>query len=158
MNASPPQLDNRPVRQLLMPFERFLHLEASGSIVLLFATLAALAAANSRFAHAYEHLLSIPFGIQFGNGSFSWPLHLWINDALMAIFFLTVGLEVKREFLIGELASFRRALLPVLAALGGILVPAFIYVAFNHSTPTARGWGVPIATDIAFSLAILVSF
>ncbi len=152
-----PSLDKRPVLRLLQPFARFAQLETSSSLVLLAATLAALAFANSHAAVFYQHLLDFPLGLTAGAASFSWPFATWVNDVLMAVFFLVVGLEVKRELLVGELASFRRAILPVLAAAGGMLVPALIYLAFNHGTPTERGWGVPIATDIAFSLAILTA-
>jgi NhaA family Na+:H+ antiporter len=133
-------------------------LESSSSIVLLLATIAALAWANSRFSPDYDAFLHLPIGASVGRASFHWPLHEWVNDALMAIFFLVVGLEVKRELLIGELASFRRAFLPVLAAIGGVIIPALIYLALNFHGPDARGWGVPVATDIAFSLAVLKIF
>ena len=152
-----PSLDKRPVLRLLEPFARFAQLETSSSLVLLAATLAALAFANSRAADIYQHFLDLPLGLTAGTASFAWPLATWVNDVLMAVFFLVVGLEVKRELLVGELASFRRAILPVLAAAGGMVVPALVYLAFNHGTPAQRGWGVPIATDIAFSLAILTA-
>lgn len=151
-------LDKRPVVRLLEPFRRFAQMESASSLVLLFATLLAVGLANSPLAGPYEHALELPLGLRFGNLSFAWPLTEWVNDVLMAIFFLVVGLEVKRELLTGELASFRRAILPVLAALGGMVVPALVYIALNHGGPAQRGWGVPIATDIAFSLAILTAF
>jgi NhaA family Na+:H+ antiporter len=154
----PPPVDQRILRRLLEPFARFARLESSSSIVLLTATLAALFAANSRFAPVYEALLKLPVGVNVGRMSFQWALHSWVNNALMAIFFLTVGLEVKRELIAGELASVRRALLPVVGALGGVLAPALLYFALNGAGPAARGWGVPIATDIAFSLAVLTLF
>ncbi len=147
----------RPVQRLLQPFARFAQLESSSSLVLLAATLAALTVANSQLNGTYEHILNFHFGLNAGSTGFSWPLTDWVNDVLMAIFFLVVGLEVKRELLVGELATFRRAILPVVAAAGGMLVPALVYLAFNHGTPAERGWGVPIATDIAFSLAILTA-
>ncbi|HZY61617.1 MAG TPA: Na+/H+ antiporter NhaA [Edaphobacter sp.] len=153
-----PQSELRPVRLLLAPFTRFVQLESSGSIVLLLATIIALFWANSRFATSYEAFLHLPIGIAAGRASFHWPLHEWVNDALMAIFFLVVGLEVKRELLIGELASLRRAFLPVLVAIGGVITPALIYAALNFHGPDAHGWGVPVATDIAFSLAALNLF
>ncbi|MEO6911181.1 MAG: Na+/H+ antiporter NhaA [Edaphobacter sp.] len=153
-----PQIDPRPVRRLLEPFARFVQMESSSSIVLLLATIAALFLANSRFAPAYEAFLHLPLGASAGSASFQWTLHDWVNDALMAVFFLLVGLEVKRELLIGELASARRAFLPVLAALGGVITPALIYYALNVHGPEARGWGIPVATDIAFSLAVLKLF
>ncbi len=156
-DAALPSLDKRPVRRLLQPFARFAELESASSLVLLAATLAALAFANSNLHGLYERALDFHLGITSSAASFSWPLTEWVNDVLMAIFFLVVGLEVKRELLVGELASFRRAILPVLAALGGMVVPALIYLAFNYGTPAQRGWGVPLATDIAFSLAILTA-
>ena len=153
-----PHSDRRPVKHLLEPFTRFAQLESSSSIVLLLATIAALLLANSRLDGTYEALLQFPMGASAGSVSFQLTIHDWVNDALMAIFFLVVGLEVKRELLIGELASFRRAFLPVLAALGGVLTPALIYFALNVHGPGARGWGIPVATDIAFSLAVLKLF
>lgn len=151
-------LDSRPVLRLLQPFRRFAQLESSSSIVLLLATLAALFLANSPFSETYQQVLQIPLGARFGATMVSWPVVSWVNDVLMALFFLVVGLEVKRELLVGELASFRRAILPVVAAAGGMLVPALIYLFLNHTGPAQRGWGVPIATDIAFSLAVLTAF
>lgn len=148
----------RSAQRLLAPFARFVQLESSGSIVLLLATVAALALANSRLGPWYEELLHFPIGATAGRIGFHWPLLEWVNDALMAIFFLVVGLEVKRELLVGELASVRRAFLPVLAAIGGVITPALIYVALNLHGPDIHGWGVPVATDIAFSLAVLNAF
>jgi Na+:H+ antiporter, NhaA family len=158
MGTSLPQIDLRPVRRLTAPFVRFTRLESAGSIVLLFAAAAAMLLANSRFAPAYNAFLNYSIGGSADTHAFRWTLHEWINDGLMTVFFLSVGLEVKRELLIGELASPRRALLPILAACGGVLVPALLYSAFNWGRPTAAGWGVPIATDIAFSLAVLALF
>jgi NhaA family Na+:H+ antiporter len=158
MGTSLPQIDQRPVRRLIAPFTRFVQLESSGSVVLLVAAVAALLLANSRLAPAYFSWLQLPLGGNAGDLAFRWTVHDWVNDGLMTIFFLIVGLEVKRELLVGELASLRRALLPVLAALGGVLLPAVLYFAWNHRGPGARGWGVPIATDIAFSLAVLALF
>lgn len=149
--------DQRPVLRLLQPFARFAQLETSSSLVLLAATIAALVLANTGLHTAYDDALATTLGLRAGHLAFAWPLTLWVNDVLMAIFFLVVGLEVKRELLVGELATFRRAILPVLAALGGMIVPALVYLLFNHGTSAARGWGVPIATDIAFSLAILTA-
>ena len=153
-----PQLDTRPVRRLVAPFLRFVQLESGGSLVLLFATVAALILANSHLAPAYFDFLRVRIGGNADHFSFQWTIRNWVNDGLMTIFFLTVGLEVKRELLVGELASLQRALLPVLGALGGVLVPAILYSILNHGDPTAQGWGVPIATDIAFSLAVLTLF
>jgi NhaA family Na+:H+ antiporter len=158
MSSSLSQIDQRPVRRLVEPLLRFVRLESAGSIVLLLATIAAVVLANSAFAPQYFAWLEYPVGFSAGVSLFQWPVHLWVNDALMAIFFLSVGLEVKRELRVGELTSVRRALLPVLAALGGVAVPATLYLMLNHGGAGASGWGVPIATDIAFSLAVLAVF
>lgn len=146
------------MRRLIAPFLRFVQLESSGSIVLLLASLAALGMANSSLAPWYENLLRFPVGGRAGAFVFQWDLREWVNDVLMAIFFLLMGLEIKRELVSGELASLRRALLPVLAAFGGVLTPALIYWGLNRGTENAHGWGIPIATDIAFSLAALSLF
>lgn len=111
--------------------------------------------ANSGAANFYAGLLHLPITIGFGNLRLSEDLHYWINDGLMAVFFLFAGLEIKHELLAGELSSFRLAALPVFAALGGVLFPACIYSVLNHGLPTAGGWGIPMATDIAFALGIL---
>jgi Na+:H+ antiporter, NhaA family len=155
--------DSGHLQRFIAPFIRFARLEASGSIVLLLATIAALLLANSSLGLAYESLLKFSIGGKAGAQTFPWSVFHWtirecVNDGLMAIFFLVVGLEVKREFLVGELSTLRHALLPVLAALGGILIPALFYFALNRSGPGARGWGVSIATDVAFSLAVLAVF
>lgn len=111
--------------------------------------------ANSSFNEGFANLLATDFGITFGSSSYSFTVSAWINDALMAVFFLLVGLEIKRELLEGELSSLRKASLPVVAALGGMLFPALIYFMFNKGSATASGWGIPMATDIAFALAII---
>lgn len=151
-------LDRRPVLKLTQPFRRFAQLESSSSIVLLAATVSALYLANSHYAEQYQRVLRTPLVAGLGRATLSWPIASWINDVFMANFFLLVGLEVKRELLVGELASVRRAILPVLAAAGGMLGPVLIYWSFNHSGPAQNGWGVPVATDIAFSLAVLTAF
>ena len=111
--------------------------------------------ANSSYKDGFSALLATDFGFTFGSGSYVFTVSAWINDALMAVFFLLVGLEIKRELVEGELSSIKKASLPVVAALGGMLVPAFIYFILNKDTATASGWGIPMATDIAFALAII---
>jgi Na+:H+ antiporter, NhaA family len=128
-------------------FERFFKTEVASGIVLLLATVIALVWANSPFASSYDAL--------WHSQVFGSSLAHWINDGLMAIFFLSVGLEIKQELLIGRLASFKSAALPIIAAVGGMLVPALLYAFFNSGTPAIRGWGIPMATDIAFSLGVI---
>jgi NhaA family Na+:H+ antiporter len=127
-------------------------------VVLLCAAVAAVAWANSPWASAYVHLVHLPVSVSVGAATFTLSLQHWINDLLMAVFFFVVGLEIKRELVAGELSSARKALLPVMAALGGLLVPAAIYTAINRGGPGASGWGVPMATDIAFAIGILAVF
>ena len=117
--------------------------------------IAALVLANSPLAEVYEQLWQIPLTIGIVDHSLSLTLHQWINDALMAVFFLLVGLEIKRELLVGELASVRKAALPIACAIGGMIVPAGIYWMFNRTGAGARGWAIPMATDIAFALGAL---
>jgi Na+:H+ antiporter, NhaA family len=144
-----------PVERFARPFQEFAKSEASGGILLIACTVVALTWANSPWSGSYFHFWHADPTFGFGGRLFSQPLHFWINDGLMALFFLLVGLEIKREILIGELASFRKAALPIAAALGGMIVPAGLYVLFNHSGPGASGWGIPMATDIAFALGVL---
>jgi NhaA family Na+:H+ antiporter len=134
---------------------RFLHHEAFGGVLLLACAVIALIWANSPWHHSYELLWETELGVEAGTWHFEESLRHWINDGLMAIFFLVVGLEIKREVLVGELASARRATLPAIAALCGAIIPAGIYLALNAGTDGAAGWGVPMATDIAFSLGVL---
>lgn len=136
-------------------FREFVHLEASGGVVLLFCTILAFAWANSPFRESYFALWHTPIKIEFGQYVLEESLLHWINDALMAIFFFVVGLEIKREILAGELAAPRKAAFPIAAAIGGMLVPAAIYVVLNSGGEGVRGWGIPMATDIAFALAAL---
>jgi Na+:H+ antiporter, NhaA family len=145
----------RPISQIVTPFLRFAELEASGAILLLVSTTIALFWANSPWEYLYHHIWNTPIVIGFGPYTMSESLAHWISDGLMAIFFFFVGLEIKREVLVGELASLRQAAFPILAALGGAIVPALIYTLVNHGTEAQRGWGVPMATDIAFTLGIL---
>lgn len=139
----------------MAPVSRFIHLEYTSGIVLLISVVIAIAWANSPFHDFYEHLWHINFSVGFDKFLLSHPLHIWINDGLMAIFFFVIGLELKREFMEGELSSLQKASLPMTAALGGMLVPAVIYFVINKGTPAAHGWGIPMATDIAFALALL---
>ena len=136
-------------------FQRFFRIETVGGSILLLFAVAALALANSPLAKTYEELWQIPLTIRIVDHSFSLTLHQWINDALMAVFFLLVGLEIKRELLVGELASAKKAALPIACAIGGMIVPAAIYWIFNRTGFGARGWGIPMATDIAFALGTL---
>lgn len=134
----------------------FLRAEASGGLIMLGATAVALVIANTDLVHTYRDFLHQQAGIWFGSWSLELSLQHWVNDGLMTIFFFLVGLEIKRELLFGELASARRAALPVMAAVGGAIVPAGLYLLLNAGGPHARGWGIPMATDIAFAVTILV--
>ncbi len=139
-------------------FQRFLHSEVAGSVVLLACTILALIWANSPAADSYRQLTQTYIGISWGDHGFKLSLQHWINDLLMAVFFFVVGLEIKREMVLGELSSFKQAILPVTAAIGGIVVPAAIYLMFNVGGDGEAGWGIPMATDIAFALGILAIF
>lgn len=141
--------------RVVRPLERFLHIEASSGLLLLAATAVALFWANSPWFRSYEHLWHTPITLGIGGWSFSRDLHFWISDGAMTIFFLVVGLEIRREMDEGELSEWRRAALPIAGALGGMLVPALLYFAMNASGPGRHGWGVPMATDIAFAVGIL---
>ena len=135
---------------------RFLKQEAAGGILLVLFAVLAIAAANSPLYALYRRLLEMPLEVQVGSLEIAKPLLLWVNDGLMAIFFLLVGLELKREFLQGELSSRKKVVLPGLGALGGMLMPAAIYIIFNARDPIAlQGWAIPAATDIAFALGVL---
>ena len=143
------------IERMLGPFERFAHRESSGGVVLLACTVVALVWANSPWAASYEHLWEQPVSVALGPLGGSSTLHHFINDGLMVVFFFLVGLEIKREILVGELASLQRAALPMAGAIGGMLVPAAFYVLFNAGGPGSHGWGIPMATDIAFALGVL---
>ncbi len=134
--------------------EDFISKEALSGLILFIATVAAVIAANSSFGQEYYNLWHMPLGITLGDKTISMTLTYWINDGLMALFFLMVGLEIKREMVIGELSSVSKASFPIVAALGGMIIPALIYVAFNTNNPI--GFGIPMATDIAFALGILM--
>ncbi|MFO0661191.1 MAG: Na+/H+ antiporter NhaA [Polyangiaceae bacterium] len=149
--AAPPPLP-RLLFAVVRPFQRFLETESSSGIVLLAVTVFALLWANSPWHETYEALLHVHLSLGFGERSVSWPLHHWINDGLMTVFFLVAGMEIKRELVVGELRSLRRAALPLIAATGGMIVPAVIFASLNASSASLRGWGIPMATDIAFAL------
>ncbi len=136
-------------------FQRFFRTETVGGLVLLLFGIAALLLANSPLAETFERLWQIPITVTVVHHSLALTLHQWINDGLMAVFFLLVGLEIKRELLVGELASAKKAVLPIVCAIGGMIVPAAIYLMFNMGGFGSRGWGIPVATDIAFALGAL---
>ena len=145
----------RAVQRVLRPIEHFLHVEASSGIALLISAIVALVWANSASASSYDALWHAPVVLGLGPWTATTTVHFWINDGLMVIFFFVVGLEIRREIHEGELADVRRAALPIAAAIGGMIVPALIYFAFNRGLPTQGGWGVPMATDIAFAVGVL---
>jgi len=134
-------------------FRKFLHNSQSSGILLIFCVAVSLMIANSSFGSAFQNLLDTKIGTEIFH--LNYPISIWINDGLMAIFFLLVGLEIKREIVEGELSSFSNASLPIVAAIGGMVVPALIFFFFNQGTDFAKGWAIPMATDIAFSLAII---
>jgi NhaA family Na+:H+ antiporter len=144
-----------PVERIVRPFQDFAAKQSSGGIVLIAATVLALVWANSPWGDSYVALWHTKLTVGVGDFSVSKDLTHWINDGLMAVFFLVVGLEIKREVFVGELSSARNAALPIAAALGGALVPALIYLAINAGTEGSAGWGIPMATDIAFALGVL---
>jgi NhaA family Na+:H+ antiporter len=145
----------RPIDRILSPFQEFFQQEASSGVLLIVATVLALLWANSQLSDSYFHLWETQVSVRAGQYGISKDLLHWINDGLMVIFFFVVGLEIKREVLVGELSSPRLAALPIVAAIGGMIVPAIIYVAFNLSGPARSGWAIPMATDIAFALGVL---
>ena len=145
-----------PIEVLLKPINQFLHQEASGGILLMICTVIALAWANSPWSDSYHHLWHTHLVTNLGNIlNLDYTIHHWINDGLMVIFFFTVGLEIKRELLVGELSSLQKASLPIAGALGGMVAPAIIYAIFNSGGEGANGWGIPMATDIAFVVGIM---
>lgn len=141
--------------RLVTPFEEFIHRQSSSGLLLIGCAIIALVIANSPLKEAYQHLLHLPVSLNAGDWHLSLSLHHWINDGLMALFFLLVGLELKREFLVGELSEVRQAVLPIMAAIGGMVVPALMYAYLNGGTEAARGWGIPMATDIAFAVGCI---
>ncbi|WP_027419139.1 Na+/H+ antiporter NhaA [Crocinitomix catalasitica] len=145
----------KPKHLIFTPLESFMNYKGSSGILLFVATIAAIVWANSPWADSYQEIWDYPVGFNFGSFELIKPLILWVNDGLMAIFFFLIGLEVKREILIGELNSMKKASLPIFAALGGVILPVVLFLVFNEDPITEKGWGIPMATDIAFSLAIL---
>jgi NhaA family Na+:H+ antiporter len=145
----------RLTERALQTLEHFVHVEAVSGIVLLIAAAAALIWANSPFAASYHDLWHAPVLLGFGDHVYTQSLHFWINDGLMTVFFLVVGMEIRREIHEGALANLQLAALPVAAALGGVAVPALLYVALNGMPPQLEGWAVPTATDIAFAVGVL---
>ena len=139
----------------LATLQHFLHVEATGGVVLLVAAAAALLWANSPFAHSYHEVWNLPITLRLGEPVFVRSVHFWINDALMTFFFLVVGMEIRREIHEGALSRLDQALLPVLAACGGVVVPALIYLGFNSVAGRSHGWAIPTATDIAFAVGVL---
>lgn len=144
-----------PIEQVLMPFQEFFRSKSTGGILLIISAAVALIWANSPWAASYLALWETKFTVGYGHFELSKPLLLWVNDGLMALFFFVVGLEIKREFMVGELSTRSQAVLPIVAAFGGMVVPAAIFALINIGGPGTHGWGIPMATDIAFALGIL---
>jgi NhaA family Na+:H+ antiporter len=144
-----------PIEKITGPVNKFIHQEHTSGIALFISVVIAIVWVNSPLQHFYHELWNIKFSLGFAGHTLNHSLHLWINDGLMAIFFFVIGLELKREFMAGELSSIKKASLPMVAALGGMLVPAGIYLLINKGQPSEHGWGIPMATDIAFALALL---
>lgn len=148
--------DSSPlVERALSALNHFLHIEAVSGVVLIVAAAAALIWANSPLAHSYHEVWELTIPLRIGAYSFEQSLHFWINDGLMTIFFLVVGMEIRREMHDGALSRFDQAILPVLAAAGGVIVPALIYLGFNSAAGRSNGWAIPTATDIAFAVGVL---
>ena len=145
----------RAFTKILTPFEKFIHRQTTSGLLLMCTAIIALFLANSFMAEAYQHIIHTRMSLSVGEWLIDMSLHHWVNDGLMALFFFVVGMELKREILVGELADLRQAALPVIAAIGGMVMPALIYFAINHGGDAARGWGIPMATDIAFAVGVL---
>jgi len=146
----------RAFTRVLTPFEEFIHRQTTSGLLLMGTAIVALLLANSFLAETYQHFIHTPMSINVGSWSISMSLHHWVNDGLMMLFFFVVGMELKREMLVGELSDLRQAALPIIAAIGGMVMPALIYLAINPQGEAARGWGIPMATDIAFAVGALV--
>lgn len=150
------QIKKAPIDKVVSPIQKFIQQEKSGGLVLGISVIIALILANSPWHNEYHHFFEHKIGFQFNGKTYlEYSIHHWINDGLMAVFFFVVGLELKREIVAGELSNPRKAMLPIAAAIGGMLVPALIYIAFNHIGEVNSGWGIPMATDIAFALGVL---
>ena len=143
-------------KRISTPFEHFLHAQTTTGIVLMFMTIIALVLANTPLTEAYAHFFHTKINLTVGSWKLTHTIHHWINDGLMAIFFFIIGLEIKREILVGELSNIKVAILPILAAIGGMVLPALIYLGINSGGEGANGWGIPMATDIAFAISALV--
>jgi Na+:H+ antiporter, NhaA family len=152
---TPPSRTILPIEVITSPFVRFARMEAAGGILLLVSTFAALVWANSPWEQSYHAIWSTQVDVGFGRFFLSETRHQWINDGLMSVFFFLVGLEIKREVLIGELSTLKQAAFPLIAAVGGTIVPALVYISLNHGSIAHKGWGIPMATDIAFALGVL---
>ncbi|MGJ8620664.1 MAG: Na+/H+ antiporter NhaA [Methylophilaceae bacterium] len=142
--------------KVLTPFEEFVHGQTTSGLLLMASAVIALIMANSFFLETYEHILHTYVSLNIGEWKIQMSLHHWVNDALMALFFFLVGMELKREILVGELSDLRKAALPIVAAIGGMVVPASIFFLMNPEGDASRGWGIPMATDIAFAVGALV--
>ena len=134
---------------------RLLHSDMTGGVLLMACAVTAVLAANIPAMEGLHRLWDTALTVSFGDNTLSMPLRTWIDDVLMAVFFFSVGLEIKRELLVGELSTRKKAMLPMFAALGGMIFPAVIYTVFNAGTPSSGGWGIPMATDIAFAIGVL---
>ncbi len=143
------------VKRLILPIESFMAMETSGGIVLIICTIVAMTWANSPWSESYFHLIHLPISLKIGGYELSKSLLHWINDGLMAVFFFMVGMEIKYELVSGELSVPRKAAMPLFGALGGMVAPALIYFSLNPSGPSEPGWGIPMATDIAFAVGVL---
>lgn len=143
------------IKKIFSPFQKFVKIESLSGLLLFSATVIALVWANSSYSQVYESIWQYKIGVRFQGFELEKPLILWINDGLMAIFFFLIGLELKREFLIGELDTIKKAAFPFFAALGGVIAPIALFLILNKNPETINGWGIPMATDIAFALAIL---
>jgi NhaA family Na+:H+ antiporter len=143
-------------KKISTPFEHFLHAQTTTGLVLMCMTVVALILANSPLAEGYKHFFHTKIDLTVGSWALSHTIHHWINDGLMAIFFFIIGLEIKREILVGELSNLKVAMLPIVSAIGGMAIPALIYLSINAGGIGANGWGIPMATDIAFAISALV--